>query len=98
RHRHHSVARDHAFFQRGQRDRGLDCRARDETVRKGQLLVHYGKDAAGVGINGHYGAVIVPQRLDGSLANDWVVTISDSSAGGIDEGGSPVTKAHSAVP
>src|SRR5713101_5241289 len=73
----HSVACDYIFFERGKSDGGLDGGARNRAVRVCKLLIDYGENAPGVGIDSDDRTVVTAKSFNGSGANDRVIVSGD---------------------
>src|SRR5690348_7469471 len=80
----HRVSRDDVFFERGEGNGWLDGGARNRAVRIGHLLVDDGEDAAGGRLDGHDGAIVFAERVNGSGTDNWIVKIGDVAERGID--------------
>src|ERR1700675_2328180 len=79
----HGVASDYVFFESGEGDGRLDGGARNVAVAESDFLIDDGKDAAGVGIDGHDGAVVAAQTFHRSLANNGIVKSTDVGKSGV---------------
>src|SRR5712672_2194258 len=84
-HFEHGVARNYVFFKGGERDGRLDGGAGNIAGTESNFLVDHGQDAAGVGINRDYGAIVAAQAFDSSGANDGIVKSADIGERGISE-------------
>src|SRR5882762_8713136 len=65
-HFEHGVASDDIFFQGGEGDGGLDGGAGNIAGTESDFLIDDSEDAAGVGIDGDYGAVVATKAFDSS--------------------------------
>src|SRR5437879_3948325 len=84
-HFEHGVARNYVFFEGGEGDGGLDGGAGNIARTESNFLIDHGEDAAGVGIDGDYGAVVAAQAFDSSGANNGIVKRADIGERGISE-------------
>src|SRR5712675_705301 len=82
-HFEHGVASDDIFFQGGEGDGGLDGGAGNIAGTESNFLIDDSEDAAGVGVDGDYGAVVAAKAFDSGGANDGIVKGADIGEGGI---------------